>query len=115
MQNRLAGRQLRLRLRDVGWGDLAGREPIARIGERVLQDADVVLLDPEIGAIARHVHVGGRGREQHRLFHHPQRFARRRNLALGRPHFIGGLFAIEERLGTGDADRMRRRQASIRQ
>ncbi len=108
MLGRLAGGQLRFGLGDVGRGDLAGVEAVARIGQRALQDADIILLHLQVRGVARHVHVDRRRRQQHRGFHHSQRLARCRNLALGGADLVAGLPAVEQGLRAGEPDRARR-------
>ena len=107
MQACFTGRQLRLRLGNVGRRHLAGSEAVARILERALENANVVLLYLEIGGVARHVHVGGCRREQDRLFHDAQCLARGGNLAFRLAHVVGGLLAVEQRLPAVDTDRTR--------
>ena len=104
MQARFARCQLRLRLGDVGRRHLPGVEAVARVLEGALQDANIVLLHLEIGGIARDVHVGGRGRQQHRLLHHAQRLPRLRDLAFGGAHPVRGLLTVEQGLVAGDAE-----------
>ena len=71
------------------------------------ENANVVLLHFEIRGVARHVHVGGRRRKQHRFFHDAQRLARGGNLAFRLAHVVGGLLAVEQRLRAVDSDRTR--------
>ena len=83
-QLRLAGGELRFRLRDVGARHLADIEAVAGLFQRLLENANVALLNLDDGGVAQLVHVDGGGRQQHRLLEHPQRFARAGNLALRR-------------------------------
>jgi len=100
--------KLRLRLRDVGARHLAHIEAIAGLLQRLFENADVAALNLNDGGVAQIIHVNSGGREQHRLFENPQRFARARDLALRRTGSVGGLLAVEERLRHRGADAARR-------
>ena len=89
---------------------MAGLESIFVSVSVRCENANIVLLHFQVRGIARHVHVHARSRQQHGLFHHPQRLARREDLALGRAHFVGRLLAVKERLRPGQSDRMGRGQ-----
>ena len=71
-QLRLAGGELRLRLRDVGAGHFADIEAVAGLLQRLLEHADVALLNLDDRGIAQIVHVDRGGRQQHRLLENPQ-------------------------------------------
>ena len=103
MKARLAAGQLRLGLGNIGHRDLPGIEALTRVFEHALQHAKIVLLDFEVGAVARYVHVDRGGREQDRLLHDAQRLACRRNLTFCRPDLVSGLAAVEQRLRSGRA------------
>ncbi len=111
MQGRLSGGKLRFRLSDVGRSYLAGIETIARVLQRPIENAYVVLLHLQIGGVARHIHVDGRRRQQHGLLHHAQSLARSRNLTFSLPDAVGGALAVEQRLRAAQSNRARCRQA----
>ena len=98
-----AGRQPRLRLRDVGARHLADIEAVAHLAQLLLQHFDVAALQIEDCAVAQQIHVGGRRREQHVLLGQPQVLARRRDLTLGLPGPIAGLETVEQGLRDGAA------------
>ncbi len=94
-----AGRQLRFRLRDVGARHFADIEAVLGLLQRLFEHAGIAALNLDDGGIAQIVHVDGGGLEQNRLLEHPQRFARAGNLAFRGAGLVGGLLAVEKRLG----------------
>ncbi len=101
-QLRPAAGESRLRLRDVGACDLAGREAVARLPQRHFQHVHVAALQLEDGRRLQQVHVGGGAAEQHVLLGRAQRFAGGEDLALGLAGAGRRLQAVEQRLGGGE-------------
>ena len=99
VQRRAAGRKAQFGLRQVGAGDLAGSEAVARLAQRRLQHLHVIALKLEQGGVAQQIHIGGGRIEQDRLLGGAQRLACSENLALGQPCPAGILESIEKRLG----------------
>ncbi|MEJ1969707.1 MAG: hypothetical protein WDN03_13895 [Rhizomicrobium sp.] len=99
--------QARLRLRHIGTGERAGVE--LRLGRvrLFLEDFDIVLAQAEDRGVAHHVHVGGRGAEQHGLLGGDELGAGAADLRLGASDLGDGAAAAEDRLGDGDR-RLRR-------
>ncbi|MGY4454148.1 hypothetical protein ACVWZR_008808 [Bradyrhizobium sp. i1.3.1] len=98
---RLASRQLRFRLRNVGARHFADVEAITRLLQRLLEHAHVAALDFERSCIAQIVHVDRSALKQHALIQAAQRFAGAGNLALGGARPVAGDVAVIERLRDG--------------
>ncbi len=110
LQIRFGEDRLRLRrgqasfgLSDVGAGDFADLKPVASLAQLFLQNLDVVAIEVEDRGIAQHVHVRGRGIEQHVLLGVAERFARAQHLRFGLADRTAGLAGIEDVLRHLDA------------
>ncbi len=99
-----AAAQPGLGLGGVGRGDVTGIEPLAGDGEGLFQEVDIGTLGFDQGLVGQHVHVGGDAVQQHALADVAQRLAAGFDLKLSHPDAVGGLEAVEQHLGHGDAD-----------
>jgi hypothetical protein len=75
-----------------------------RDAQRLAEERDVGPLCVHQGLIGQHVGIGSDGIEQHALADVAQRLAAGLDLQFGDPNAVGGLEAVEEGLGDGDAD-----------
>ena len=98
---RLRGGKPRFRLRDVGARHLADIEAVARLLELLLQHLHVAPLQIEDRGIAQHIHVRGRGIEQHGLLGIAQRLAPGEHRGFGLPCQVAGALAVVERSAPG--------------
>ena len=101
------GGQPRFRLRHIGARHLADVEAVARLFQLLGEHFDVTPVQVEDRLIAQQVHVGGGGVEQHLLLGDAQRLARAVDLAFRLPGAVGGLEAVEQRIGSGGGDAAR--------
>ena len=99
-----AAAQPRLGLRGVGRRDVAGGEALLRDAQRFPQEGDIGALGIDQRVIGQHVGIGGDGIEKHALADIAQRFAAGLDLQFGDPDAVGGLEAVEQGLGDGDAN-----------
>ena len=95
--------QARLRLRNVGPGDFADREPVPGLAQLLLKHQNVVALQIEQRRVAQHVHVGGNSREQRILLGVAQLLARPQHLRFRLTDRVGGAHAVEDGLVGCDA------------
>ena len=103
-QRRAPRGQPRFRLGDVGARHLADIETVARLFELLGQHFDVAAVELEDRRVAQQIHVGGGGIEQHLLLGDAERFARPHDLAFRLARPVGGLQAVEQRVGRVGAD-----------
>lgn len=97
-RGRLGACEARLRLGDVGPGDLADRELVARLPQLLLEHLDIVAVEIENRGVAQHVHVIGDGVEQDILFRVAQGLARAHHARLGLADRIERAIAVPQRL-----------------
>ncbi len=100
---RLPRGDARFGLGHVGARDFADIEAVAGLAQLLLEHFDVAPLQIVDGAVAQHVHIGGRGVQQHGLLDHAQSLARGEYLRFGLAGPIAGLEAVEQGLRHGRA------------
>ena len=94
-----AAAQPRFGLRGVGRRDVAGVETLLGDAEGFPQECDIGALRFDQRLVGEHVGIGGDGVEQHALADIAQGLAAGLHLQFRHPHAVGGLEAVEQRLG----------------